>query len=145
MRLYSICLSSSDLFYSASCPQSPSMLLQMARFSSFLWPSTSLNRIQVHPDVPILWQWLSPFSQVAPGLKTLFRCCLLPFLCPPLMNSGTWPHAGNLFWLSRGRHESSSILHTTTLTLSKMFLNQRSWMGRPQNHLGAERGGDLST
>ena len=36
MRIHTICLSLSDSFHLAQCPQDPSMLLQMARFS-FLW------------------------------------------------------------------------------------------------------------
>ena len=37
MISYSICLSLPDLFYLPQCPPSPSMLLQMAKFHSFLW------------------------------------------------------------------------------------------------------------
>ena len=40
MVSYSICLSLSDLFHFAQHPPSPSMLLQMAKFHSFIWLSS---------------------------------------------------------------------------------------------------------
>ena len=51
---YSICLSLSHLFHLALCPSNPSMLLQMAKFHSFLWLSSiPLWRRQWHPT-PVL-------------------------------------------------------------------------------------------
>ena len=41
MVSYSICLSLSDFFHSAYYSRSPSLLFQMARFHSFLWPSST--------------------------------------------------------------------------------------------------------
>ena len=42
MRSYSICLSLSDLFHLAQCPQGLSMVSHMAGFHSFLWKNNIL-------------------------------------------------------------------------------------------------------
>ena len=95
------------------------------------------------------FKWLSkPFKRV-------LACCSCRCACPgtmtrpPLLGSVNsfwvsfsalsmpsfnqfWALAScrELFWLSRGRYESSSLLHPTLLTQPGMFISQRSWKRR---------------
>ena len=57
-----ICVSVTDLFYVAWCPQGPSILLQMSRFPSFSWPNDILVSVCV---------WISTTSlSVLPMMDT---------------------------------------------------------------------------
>ena len=107
MMSCSICLSLSDLSHSARCPPSPFMLLQVAKFRSFLWLSSIVIHVCVHThththqvtyssSIHLLMNMWGIFTYMTPPALTLTTS--FKFQPPSLPASGL-PHPPSQFRL----------------------------------------------
>ena len=82
-----------DLFHLSQCPTSPSMLLQVANFHSFLWLSNISSCESESVSCSVMSDFCNPMDYSLPGssVQGILQTRLLEWIAIPFSRESFWP------------------------------------------------------